>query len=75
MAEKMSGMAQADLRRVSSAARKLEKVKADLRLAIVRARESGETYRDIGEAANLSHPRIVQIVREGAQLELPLPPG
>jgi len=66
--------AQSDLRRVATTARKLEKVKVDLRLAILRARESGETYRDIGEAANLSHPRIVQIVREGAQLKLPLPP-
>jgi hypothetical protein len=52
--------------RVTSAARKAEKAKGDLRLAILRARESGETYRDIGDAANLPHPRIVQMVREGA---------
>ena len=58
-------MAQADLRRVASAARKLERVKGELREAIRLARESGETYRDIGKAAGLSHTRILQIVREG----------
>jgi DNA-directed RNA polymerase specialized sigma24 family protein len=70
--ENTATMAQADLRRVASAAAKLERVKTDLRMAIVRARESGETYRDIGEAAGLSHPRVIQIVREGAQLKLPM---
>jgi hypothetical protein len=58
-------MAQTDLRRVASAARGLEKAKGELREAIMRARESGETYRDIGAAAGLTHPRIIQIVREG----------
>ena len=65
-------MAQSDLRRVTTAAKKLERVKVDLRVAILQARESGETYRDIGEAANLSHPRVIQIVREGARLKLPV---
>jgi hypothetical protein len=74
VAENTASMAQADLRRVASTAKKLEKVKGEFRLAILRARESGESFRDIGEAANLSHPRIVQIVREGAQLKLPMPP-
>ena len=55
-------------------AKKLERVKLEFREAILQAREAGESYRDIGEAANLSHPRIVQIVREGAQLELLPPP-
>ena len=29
----------------------------------------------VGEAANLSHPRIFQTVCEGAQLKLPMPPA
>ena len=62
---KNDGMAQADLRRVTSAARKLDNAKGGLRAAIVRARGSGESYRDIGKAAGLSHARIIQIVREG----------
>jgi hypothetical protein len=73
VAENTASMAQADLRHVTTTARKLERVKAELRMAILRARESGETYRDIGEAAGLSHPRMVQIVREAAQLKLPMP--
>jgi hypothetical protein len=30
---------------------------------VLAARASGETYRDIGEAAGLSHARIIQIVK------------
>ena len=58
MAEDTVSRAQ-DLLRVASAASKAAKAKGDLRMATLRARESGETYRDIGEAAHLSHPRIV----------------
>jgi hypothetical protein len=62
-------MAQVDLRRVASAARTLDKAKDALSTAIVCARESGESYRDIGKAAGLSHARIIQIVREGEREE------
>ena len=69
MTENYRRMAQSDLRRVARAARKLEKttseLREELREAIMRARDSGETYRSIAEAAGLSHPRIIQIVREG----------
>ena len=57
-------MALADLRRVASVARKLEKVRGELNAAILTARASGETYRDIGKAAGLSHVTIRQIVTE-----------
>jgi hypothetical protein len=57
-------VAQVDLRRVARSARKVEQAKAELRGAILSARASGETYRDIGQAAGLTHGRIVQIVRE-----------
>ena len=73
MAENTASMAQADLRRVASAARKLENVKGELRVAILRARESGETYVTSAKLP-ASRPRIIQIVREGTQLKLPLPP-
>lgn len=58
-------MAQVDLRRVSRALRKVEAARGELREAIIRARASGETLRDIGAAAGLTHSRIAQIVREG----------
>lgn len=54
-------MAQADLRRVRRAARRVEDSEAELKDAIIAARESGETYRDIAEAAGLSHQRIWQL--------------
>jgi DNA-directed RNA polymerase sigma subunit (sigma70/sigma32) len=69
MTENYRRMAQRDLRRVAAAARKLERVnakaRAELRAAILQAREAGETFRDIGNAAGLSHVRVQQIVREG----------
>jgi hypothetical protein len=57
-------MAQRDLRRVARAAREADQARGKLIAAILLARESGETYRDIGDAAGLTHGRIVQIVRE-----------
>jgi hypothetical protein len=57
-------VAQVHLRRVASAARKRQRATAELYDAIVAARESAETYRDIGAAAGLSHPKIMSIVRE-----------
>ena len=40
------------------------KVQGELNAAILTARASGETYRDIGKAAGLSHVTIRQIVTE-----------
>jgi DNA-directed RNA polymerase sigma subunit (sigma70/sigma32) len=55
-------MAQADLRRVQRAAVKAAEARAELRNAILAARESGETLADIAKAAKLSRQRIAQIV-------------
>jgi transcriptional regulator with XRE-family HTH domain len=56
-------MAQADLRRVARAARKRERAEAELYEAIVAARASGETYRDIAKAAGLSHQGVWKIMQ------------
>lgn len=58
-------MAQVDLRRVAKQRHTLEKAQSDLRAAIRDARASGETYRDIADAAGLSYQRVWQIVNEG----------
>lgn len=57
-------MAQSDLRRVARAASELHRSQAGLVDAILAARASGETYRDIAEAAGLSHQRVWQLVNE-----------
>lgn len=57
-------MAQADLRRVRKAAEKIRSANEECRAAIVAARASGETLRDIAEAAGLSHQRVHQILSE-----------
>lgn len=54
-------MAQRDLRRIERAARKVDEARRELRAAIVQARESGETFEDIGRAAGLSRQRVQQI--------------
>jgi hypothetical protein len=66
-------MAQADLLRVASAAQRAEKAKTEaeqarqeLRDTILAARASGESYRGIAQAAGVSHPYIVKIVKESA---------
>jgi DNA-directed RNA polymerase specialized sigma24 family protein len=64
---KWTRVAQADLRRVARASKRLAKARDEMRDAILQARASGETFRDIAEAAGLSHARIHQIVREGQQ--------
>jgi hypothetical protein len=64
-----SGMAQRDLRRVRSVAKRLEKVRAELRDAILIAKRSGETVRDIAPYAGLSPSRVQELVREAEQLE------
>lgn len=60
-------MARADLRRVERAAQRLVESRAELNAAIRAASASGETYRDIAEAAGMSHQRVGQIVQEGRQ--------
>ncbi len=64
MPENYRKVAQVHLRRVARAARKSKAARAELREAILEARESSETYADIGKAAGLTHARIVQIVKE-----------
>jgi transcriptional regulator with XRE-family HTH domain len=56
-------MAKADLRRVERCRQELDKSREDFLESIVRARESGETLRDIAVAAGISHQRVAQIVR------------
>jgi DNA-directed RNA polymerase sigma subunit (sigma70/sigma32) len=58
----MNAVAQADLRRVERAARSLAKAREELRMAIVLARDAGETFDDIGRSAGLSRQRVQQIV-------------
>lgn len=61
---KGSGMARKDLDRVTRLADLRVRVEEDLHKAIVAAHRSGETLRDIGEAAGMSHQRVWQIVNE-----------
>jgi hypothetical protein len=56
-------MAQRDLRRVKRAARRLHVAEGEFHAAIMAARLSGETLRDIGHWAGLSHQRIQEIVK------------
>ncbi len=60
----MAGMAKVDLRRVERAARKIARDREELRVAILLARDAGETFEDIGAAAGLSRQRVQQIVAE-----------
>ena len=55
-------MAQRDLRRVANCMKKLEEARLEFIQAIIAARDSGESLRDIAEAAGLSHQRIHQLV-------------
>lgn len=57
-------MARADLQRVERATRRVAQAREELRLAILLARDAGETFDDIGRAAGLSRQRVQQIVRE-----------
>ena len=67
-------MAQSDLRRVTSAAKKLERVKVDLRVAILQAREE---RRDLPRHRRGGQP-LASAHRSdrarGTQLKLPMPP-
>jgi hypothetical protein len=57
-------MAKSDLRRVQRAMSRCKDADQELRDAIIDAKASGETYRDIAEAAGLSHQRVWQIVNQ-----------
>lgn len=58
------GVARADLRRVAKCAEELAEARANLRDSILDAVKSGETYRDVAEAAGMSHQRVWKIVQE-----------
>ena len=62
--DKMPRVAQRDLRRVTRAAQAADRARSELVAAIVQARAAGETFRDIGSAAGLSHTRVQQLIRE-----------
>jgi len=51
------------LAHVKRVARRRVEVEDSFRLAILKAHESGASLRQIGEAAGLSHVRILKIVR------------
>lgn len=53
-----------ELRDVKRVARRRIAVEQDFRAAIVKAHAAGATLRQIAFAADLSHVRILQIVRE-----------
>jgi len=57
-------VAKRDLRRVQRAARGVDQARDELRVAIVDAREAGETFEDIGRAAGISRQRVQQILNE-----------
>ncbi len=58
------GVARADLRRVERARQKLEDGRVELTVAIIVAWRSGESYADIGRAAQMSKQRVGQIIKE-----------
>jgi hypothetical protein len=57
-------MARADMRRVVQTKRDLERCRGAYLDAIKAAVASGETYRDVGRMAGISHQRVHQIVHE-----------
>ena len=57
-------VAKADLRRCEQCAKALEQARSGLEQAIRDARASGETLRDIAEAAGISHQRVWQILNK-----------
>lgn len=59
-----ASMSQRDLRRVTKCAEALERARENMFDAILAARDSGESLRDIAQAAGLSHQRVHQITSE-----------
>lgn len=55
-------MAQRQLKDVEKAYRTVQRAEVKLRDAMVAAKESGETLRDIGERCGLSPQRVHQII-------------
>jgi hypothetical protein len=51
------------LRDVRQARARKDAAERELVVAMVAAHESGETFRDIGEEAGLSHQRVHELVR------------
>lgn len=56
-------VAMADLRRVARAVERLDSAREEFVAAVMAARASGETLRDIAQFAGVSHQRIAQIER------------
>lgn len=57
-------MSMSDLRRVKADRERLEKAERQFHQSILAAHRAGETYRDIGEWAGLSHQRCQEIVKK-----------
>ena len=64
LGRKDSQVAQKDLRRVRTAARRIERAERELAAAILQAVEAGETYRDIAPWAGLSYSRVYQLAEK-----------
>lgn len=59
-----SHMSMSDLRNVKAARQRADQAERSFHEAILRAHRAGETYRDIGEWAGLSHQRCQEIVKK-----------
>ena len=68
---KVLGVAQRDLKKVRTRARQVERARADLRDAIVRASETGESVRDIAPFADLSLAQVHNLLKEAKELRRP----
>jgi DNA-directed RNA polymerase sigma subunit (sigma70/sigma32) len=68
----MCPVARSDLDRVTRATEALEEARAALREAMKRAKDSGETFEDIGKAAGVTRQRAWQIVNEAREPRHPL---
>jgi hypothetical protein len=60
-------MARKHLRDVRNAAAKVNRARDELSQAMLAARESGETLRDIAHEAGLSHQQVSNLLRAFAQ--------
>jgi hypothetical protein len=58
------GMARKHLDAVRKATVAVERARQQLRMAIWEAVQSGESYRDIGEQAGISHVRVGELYHE-----------
>jgi hypothetical protein len=60
-------MARKHLRDVRGAAMKVDRARDELSRAMLAARESGETLRDIAHEAGLSHQQVANLLKELAR--------